>query len=182
MIIKNIMKIIVCMIILSPMLLASAHAATPLTNGMVNDYFKRCMQGVKKDGTMRPETQKPYCVCTALRMKTSMSQEDVAALSRNDRAALNKVLIDVNGPCMQYPVQDLIYSRCINSVKNQPACSCLSRKAGEYTKQEAQKKLPKLLADNPNLEDIMSPIINTPEFDRAQEQIAASCATNPNQK
>ena len=88
----NILKII-CAVILAFAFSFPAFADTPITDAVASAYFENCMQGLQKQDTMTPDTQKKYCACTALNMKKSMSQEDVVALSKNERAALNKVLI-----------------------------------------------------------------------------------------
>lgn len=162
--------------------MSSAHADTPMTDELTNQYFENCLNGLQKDSTMTPNSKKAYCVCTSVNMKKSMTSEDLIALSENKRPALNKVLLDVNGPCMQYPVRDMIQKKCMTDLKNDAMCSCLSQKVGEYTKQEVQKKLPKILADNPDVYDTMSPIVDSPEFQQATQQMALSCATNPTQK
>lgn len=159
-------------------------AGTPITGEMADKYFASCVTGAQKEGTMTPYTQKKYCACTAMNMQKTMTQEDLAALSsRGDtaRAALNKVLISVNGPCMQYPTHDLLNKKCMADVKNPEICSCLSTKMAEFMKDISGRMLPSLLANNPNIFDPVTPIMETPEFVRTQQKIALSCATNPNQ-
>lgn len=164
---------------------ASSHAeGTAITGEMAEKYFANCVTGAEKEGTMTPDSQKKYCACTAMNMQKSMTQEDLSALSsRGDtaRPALNKVLISVNGPCMQYPTHDLINKKCMTDVKNPAICSCLSNKMANFMKSISGQMLPKILADNPNIFDPVTPIMETPEFVQTQQKIALSCATNPNQ-
>jgi hypothetical protein len=118
-------------------------------------------------------------------MQQSMSQEDLTALSSKDKAvarlALNKVLLNVNGPCMQYPVHDLLQNKCMTDLKNPAICGCLSKKMGKYTAQQSQRMMPQILAQNPEIFDPLTPIMESQEFQQTQHSIALSCATNPNQ-
>jgi hypothetical protein len=161
-----------------------AFAGTPLTDTMTSKYFDNCVNGLPKQNTMPQESGKRFCACTAMNMQRAMTQEDIQALSGQDQAArnaINKILIDVNGPCMEYPVHDMIQKECMTKLGNPNICNCLSNKMAIYTKQQTQTILPKLLAQNPNLYDTVTPIVESPEFQQAQQQIALSCATNPNQ-
>lgn len=163
---------------------ASQAAGTPITGEMADKYFKNCVAGAQKDGTMSPETQKKYCACTAMNMQKSMTQEDLAALSsRGDtaRAALNKVLISVNGPCYEYSTHDLINNKCMTDVKNPAICSCVSSKMANFMKDISARMLPSILQKDPNIFDPMTPIMESPEFVETQQKITFSCATNPNQ-
>ncbi len=162
----------------------SYGANTQITGEMTEKYFANCVAGAEKQGTMTPDSQKKYCACTAMNMQKTMTQEDLSALSgRGDaaRAALNKVLISVNGPCLQYPTHDLIHGKCMTDVKNPAICSCLSNKMANFMKDISARMLPDILAKDPNIFDPVTPIMETPEFVQTQQKIALSCATNPNQ-
>lgn len=163
---------------------ASYAAGTAITGEMAEKYFANCVTNAQKDGTMTPDSQNKYCACTAMNMQKTMTQEDLSALSSKgdaQRAALNKVLINVNGPCMQYPTHDLLNKKCMSDVKNPAICSCLSNKMGNFMKDISRRMLPTLLANDPNIFDPMTPIMESPEFVQTQQKIALSCATNPNQ-
>lgn len=181
----NPFKIAGILLFLMPLLMppiSAAHADTGLTDKVTAQYFENCLGSLQKDNTMTAGSKKAYCACTSVNMKRSMTSEDLVALSENKRLALNKVLLYVNGPCMQYPVSEMLQKKCMTDLKNESMCSCLSQKVGKYTQQEVQKKLPQILADNPDVYDIISPIVNSPEFQQATQQMALSCATNPTQK
>lgn len=112
-----------------------------------------------------------------------MTQEDIQTLTNHDdsaRLALNKILLNVNGPCMEYPTHDLLNKKCMTDVKNEAICSCLSNKMGLFMKDISKRMLPKILADNPNIYDPMTPIMESQEFTTTERQVALSCATNPN--
>lgn len=162
-----------------------AKSGTPINDEMTDKYFANCVDGVKKEGTMSVEGGNKYCACTAMNMQKSMSQEDITALSGTgtpQRTALNKMLLDVNGPCMQYPVHDMLFNQCLKDVKNDAICTCLATKMGDFMADISKRMMPELLEDNPNLFDPMTPILESPEFQQRQQQIALSCATNPNEK
>lgn len=175
-------------ILFSIFLIFSSHyvmAETPVTPEMADKYFQNCLAGAQKQNQLSPENQKHYCACTAINMQKNMSQEDVAALSNKDksaRLALNKVLIHVNGPCLQYPVHDMLYNQCMKTLGTQNICECVGNKTGKYMSKISGTMLPKILADNPEIYDPMTPILESKEFQQAQQEIAMSCATNPNAK
>jgi len=175
-----------CIILLMTLIISSyTYAGTVITPEMGEKYFENCVSNTKKQGTLSSENQKKFCACTAINMQKSITQEDIRALSYRDksaRLAMNKILIDVNGPCMQYPVYDLLNNQCMADLKNTAICSCLSGKMALFTKAYTQKMLPQLLKDNPEIYDPMTPIMESTEFQRTQQNIALSCATNPNQK
>ncbi len=176
---------VLTLLVFAVILPLSVHGATPITNEISEKYFQNCVAGAKKEGTMTTDTQNRYCACTAMNMQTSMTQEDLLALSKRDepaRLALNKVLIDVNGPCMKYPVHDMLYKKCMTDVRNPRICSCLSNKMGYFMSDISKRMLPELLRENPNLYDPMTPIMESQEFQQTEQKIALSCATNPNQK
>jgi len=164
---------------------ASSYAGTAITNDIAQKYYNNCVAGAQKQGQLTPQNQQRYCACTAMNMQQSMTQEDLSALSYKDekaRLVLNKILTNVNAPCMQYPVHDMISKKCMTDLKNSGICNCLSNKMGQYTAQQAQKMMPQLLAENPNLFDPLTPIMDSQEFQQTQKSIALSCATNPNQQ
>lgn len=171
------------LLLLALMSSPTSQAGTPITDQMAEKYFENCISGAQKEGTMGPESQKKYCACTAVKMKDTMDQEDLSLLSNvgdKARPALNKVLLNVNGPCMQYPVHDLLNKKCMSDVKNPAICSCLSNKMADFMKDISGRMLPKILADNPTIFDPITPIMESEEFQKTQQQVALSCATNPN--
>lgn len=176
----------ICLLMLISIFPATSFAAgTPITNDMAQKYFNNCVAGAQKEGTMVPQNQQRFCACTAMNMQKTMTQEDLAALGAKDktaRMALNKVLINVNGPCMGFPVHDLIQKKCMTDLKNPAICGCLSNKMGQFTAAQSQKMMPEILARNPEIYDPLTPIMESQEFQQTQQSIALSCATNPNQQ
>ena len=63
-------------------------------------YYEQCWSIPRPEGTMTDQSRQTYCACTAENMK-KMVIEDLQAMQGQDQAArdaINKVLIDVNGP------------------------------------------------------------------------------------
>ena len=159
-----------------------AQAGTALTDDMTKKYFDNCVVGAQKEATMTPDNQNKFCACTAMNMQKSMTQEDVAALSsRGDtqRNAVNIMLIKVNGPCLQYPTHDLLNNKCMTDLGKADVCSCVANKMAFFMKDISGRMLPKLLAENPNLFDTQTPILESPEFVETERKIVLACATNP---
>lgn len=156
-----------------------AGAATPLTGQQTEKYLGNCMS--QPSPTMDTTPQKrEFCECTALQMQKHITVEDIAAQSGNDQAArdsLNKTITQVYSPCIQYPIYALVMKRCMAdaNVTDKSACTCSAKKMAEYTAQEAQGKLPAILAANPNVTDPSEALMGTPEFEAAQKQIADTC-------
>jgi hypothetical protein len=160
-------------------------AGTPIDDKMTDKYFGSCVELTKKEGTMTSDSINRYCACTAMNMQKKMTQEDLTDLSGTgtvQRTALNKMLLDVNGPCMRYPVKDLLNNKCMTDVKNKAICTCLSERMGTFMSDISKRMMPELLAEDPNLFDPMTPIIESQEFQQRQQQIAVSCATDPTQR
>jgi len=166
------------------LLAAPALAGTPITEESALKYYDNCLVNAEKDGTMGEESRKSYCFCTANQMKNTMSQEDLSAMGSKDperaRAAVNKVIVDVNTPCTQYPLHDKVYNQCMTTVGNEATCSCLSRNISAYIKEKSKEMMAKILRQNPNIYDPMGAIMETEDYKSAEQKIALDCATNPN--
>lgn len=153
-------------------------AATPIDQKTMTQYYKNCLARSATDKTMKDSTKTTYCQCTALYFQKNMTMEDVRASVGNDdaaRLALNKIVTDVYGPCMEYPVRDLIAGQCAKDINNAKVCNCLSDNMGSYTAKMAQKKLKDILSKSPFITDPMGAILGSPEFVKTQEKIAFSC-------
>jgi hypothetical protein len=158
---------------------------TPLTQDMAEKYFTNCLESSRAQGIMSETTAQNYCGCTAVEMKDNLSQEEVAGLNEKmevSRPVLNKVLIEVNGPCIHYPVKDLVHSKCMTDVGNSPVCQCVSEKISQFIKNISGRMLPEILKEDPNIFDPMGPIMESNEYKMRERQIVMSCATNPTQK
>ncbi|MCB9988965.1 MAG: hypothetical protein H6868_06480 [Rhodospirillales bacterium] len=155
-----------------------AQAQTPVSDKMADIYFSNCI--AKRDERMTIDTQEIMCQCTALLYQKNMSVEELQVMAQNDQAgrnALNRMLVLVYAPCMEFPVRDLIYYRCMeNKFQSQKGiCGCLADKMAQYTAESAADKLSAVLRNSPNITDPMEPIVNSPEFAQMEKRLALSC-------
>ena len=171
--------ILLSLALLTPM----ARAQTPVTETMALKYYDNCLDSAKKEGTMTKASRENYCLCTANQMKDNLSQEDLMAINGEDhlaaRKAVNKILIDVNTPCTQYPLHDLVYKECISALKSTTACSCLSKNISNYIATREQQMMADILKKDPNIYDPLGAIMETEEYKRTEKSITSSCISNP---
>jgi hypothetical protein len=163
-----------CLLCLS----VSAQAQTVITQQQGQQYYQNCVK--QPNQTMDGRTQHEFCTCTANFMMQNLTMEDLRAMNGQDQAArnaLNKMVIGVYAPCMQFPIKDLIQKKCMTDVKKQNVCQCLSNNMAAFTASEAQRLLGTVLAQNPNAFDPMSAIMDQPEFKARQQQISLQCLT-----
>ena len=156
----------------------SAAAQTPVSDDTAARFYENCMK--KPEGTMSAGTQDIFCQCTAYHTQKNLTMEDMQAMqdpSPAGRLALNKVLLDVYAPCMEFPVRDLIYNKCMENdfQRKEGICSCLADKMGRYTADSAQARLKDVLAQDPNIYDPMGPIVNSPDFAQREKRLALDC-------
>ncbi len=105
-------------------------------------YYDECLEKIPRRFT--PKAHKEYCTCTAAAMQALMTTSDVyylkhEAQSAKGKKALIKMTEQVYIPCMEYPVQDIVYLECLTNrtkdrrVKNIPDfCTCVGTKAKDY--------------------------------------------------
>ena len=151
---------------------------TRMSDQGTETYFGNCMD--LRDERMSEETQAIFCECTSLQMQQNISVEEIQAMRGNDQRArnvINKVMLNVYAPCMEFPVRDLIYNKCRENKfqASQNICSCLSEEMGKFTATSAKASLGNVLASNPNITDPMGPILESPEFVNHEKRTALSC-------
>lgn len=157
-----------------------SHAATPITDEMVEKYSAQCVTSAKEEGTMIPDSQAAFCACTGQHMKSAMTVEDLQAMQGKDQAArdaINKVLTDVNGPCMSYPIHDKVYKKCMADVGQAKTCECLSSGIATYLSAQSQTIMKDLLAKNPNMYDPMGEIMSSAAYQAEEKKLAMGCLT-----
>lgn len=158
----------------------SAYAGgTPITNDMAVKYYDQCLTNSAKDGTMYEENAKAFCQCTAQNMKNRLSQEDLNLLQEQGQGArdvVNRILIYVNGPCMSYPINDLVLRKCINDIGNDKTCACLSKGISTYITSESQKLMAGILERDPNIADPLGAIMDSAAYKMQENKIAMQCA------
>ncbi len=158
-----------------------AVAGTPINNDMAVKYYDQCLANAAKDGTMFKANAKNFCECTAQNMKNNLSQEELQALQGQGQAArnvINKILVYVNGPCMKFPVNDLVLRKCMKNIGNEKTCTCLSGGVSTYLAKEAPRMLADVLDRDPNITDPLGAIMNAPAYKIQESKIAMQCASS----
>lgn len=163
---------------------APAMAQTAVSREAANAYYQNCM--AKDDPRMTDLAQEGLCSCTAARMMTALTMEDIAAMTPEPglgRIPFNKMLTEVYGPCMQYPVEDQLNKECMNDTKvNQFAlrdqgalCRCMAGRSGQLLSTEGAVIMRDVLARNPNLADPMDAILSNASFRQRAYENLYSC-------
>lgn len=159
--------------------------ATAITKDIANAYYQNCM--AQKDARITPEGQEALCSCTAARMTETMTVEDIQTMGRNDRQGrekLNDMLVNVYGPCMKYPVQDLVAAQCVSDPKidmmnlrmdRGALCTCMGEQAGAWFSTKGNEMISRLLEMDPNLTDPIGPIMDSSDFKRASYNSLLAC-------
>lgn len=158
-----------------------AFAQTPIPDEMAQKYYQSCLSNSQKEGTMTKQSQDSFCRCTSKLMQQTMVVEDLVAMQGQDQAArdaINKILTDVNGPCMQYPVHDKVYKKCMSDVGKRGTCECLSGGIADYLSQQSQTLMRDLLNKNPNIIDPMGEIMSLPDYQKTERALALQCLTS----
>lgn len=158
--------------------IGTAHAQTPITDEMTEAFYHDCVRIENEE--MSAGTHDIFCQCTAQKMQENLSVEDVHTMRGNGqsaRNALNDMMIKVYAPCMEFPVHDLIYNRCMKEEMRakKGICGCLAGKMSAYTAQTAQETLGDVLKKNPNITDPMEPIVNSGAFARTEKKLVLEC-------
>ncbi len=189
----NIMKAFSLFLILPLISISYAHAQpapaakpaastqTKMSNEKAGEFYKHCLQRATDDKTMTPATKAVFCQCNMVHMQQSMTMEDIEASVGNDQAArnaINKMLVEVYAPCMEYPVRDLLAGQCAKDIPGKPkVCNCISDNMGAYMSKVAKPMFKEMLAKNPNMADPMNALLENPEFKKQQQSMAFSCIT-----
>lgn len=160
-----------------------AHA-TEISNDTANQYYQNCIAGATPP-ELNKQTQDTLCACTAAHMKTGFTMEDMQAMSKKDetaRLALNKMIVNVYAPCIQYPAYDYYYNVCVSNPQTaslsknpQALCGCLAQKVSSYLAQNSQQVFAGILARNPNIIDPMAALTSDPQFDQFAQGQLVSC-------
>jgi hypothetical protein len=158
--------------------------ATPISKATANAYYSNCMK--QADPRLSPQNQQALCACTSSQMMQSLTMEDMQAMGQKTaagNAALNKMLINVYAPCITYPVQDLLNSQCMSDPKVKAIgsamnmgrlCGCMSKRTGDWYAVQGRALMAQILAQNPNVVDIITPVMQSKQFnDQAYANLRA---------
>jgi hypothetical protein len=152
---------------------------------MADAFYINCLRKMNPDITQ--QDLQGLCECTAKRMKTEMTPEQIKIMAQNDEAgrlALNHMLLDIYAPCMNYPVQSRLEKQCHSAPKaeNLPAgldwekiCYCSAVKTGQWYTSHGRELMQAVIAKNPNVYDLTGPIMDDPSFKQAAHDNLTSC-------
>ena len=154
--------------------IANSANATPITEEQANKFYQSCFN--TKDPRLLPGSQEFWCGCVKQKMMQNFTFEDAVAYTKQDRTAMNKMLINVYSPCLEIPVHDDVFQECQKQNVPTNTCQCLAKGIGEYTQREASRLIGGVLAKYPNAFDPLAAIKQTPEFEAQTKVIARQCA------
>ena len=178
------MKILFLLFVLSMGAIGTPAQATPINNTMADKFYLNCVAGGQQEGTMSQPDIEKYCACTSNNMQRVVSVKELGAIGKDTpegRAILNKVIVQVNAPCSEFPISAMVQKECIAKGNSQRICGCLSVGVGKFLSQKSENWLGEILTKNPNTANPMAPIYENPEFIQAQQQIGMSCAMQSGQ-
>ncbi len=162
--------IIAFMLVVIPV---TAMAQTAITSETANAYYKKCMEN--DDQRMSDESQESLCSCTAVKMMSVVTEEDLARMSPAPgpgRASYDKMLADAYGPCMQLPVEDQLFGECMKdskikqfALRDQSAlCRCMAKNSTRMLAVEAPNMMREKLQKTPDLKDAFDPLAYDPDL------------------
>lgn len=175
---------IVALVLLTILSTSAAFAQTPVSRDQAQNYYEKCRS--KTDPRVHPETMDAFCSCTAKEMIKSMSVEDVEVMGSGvgqSRDKLNKMILEVYTPCMNYMVTEMVGAECMTNPDidkfsgkiNKPAlCQCMGEETGLWFTQEGRALMRDVLAKTPNIDDPLGPVMETKAF---KEQTYSSIST-----
>lgn len=183
--VKMIVRIVPVLSVLMFVLSAAVSAATPIDKESANAYFAKCNS--TRDPRMTEETQEELCACTSVQMMQALSVEDVQMMGENTprgRMMLNKMLIEVYGPCMAGPVRDMVLGECDRdprvaladqTVDRRKLCGCMATKTGSWFESEGRTIMQSVLKEQPYTADPISPVMDSKIFKDASYEAMMSC-------
>lgn len=160
----------------------SAQAQTSISKEQTNQYYAAC--AAQTDPRFSKDTQKLFCACTAARYQQALTVEDVQIMGGQTQAArdaMNKMIVNVYAPCMQYPTRDYHYQTCISNPKvkilgnPQKVCECSANEVAQYIGENGQALFAEILKTSPNITDPMQAIYNSEKFQSYAQSKLLGC-------
>jgi hypothetical protein len=170
-----------------------ADAAQPgaIIDKMADAYYINCLR--KTNPNISQQNLQGLCECTAKRMKTEMTPDQIKVMAQNDEAGrqeLNHMLLDVYAPCMNYPVESMVEKQCLSDPKteNLPGgldrekiCYCMAERTGQWFTGHGRELMQAVIAKDPNVYDPVGPAMDDPSFKKASYANLMSCITGAGQ-
>lgn len=150
--------------------------ATPVSKQQANTYFASCIDNAARtEQRFSKDSQQMFCACTAARLTQFFSIEDMQTMTDttnpNARIALNKMIVDVYAPCMEYPTKEYHLSQCLANPQvgrlggnPQQLCQCAADGVAQHLKAHGSEMFQEVLTRNPNIEDPMQALYDDPKF------------------
>ena len=168
-----------------------SSAQTPVSKETANTYFANCVKAAQSSAnsgpqSLSPQSQSMLCACTAARMTTNFTMEDMQTMTGQDpvvaRVAYNRMLVNVYAPCMETPSYDYYFNTCMQNPQStqygankESICRCLGGTMALHLRQNGAQVFYELLQRNPNLTDPMAALYNDPAFEAFVMQKLTSC-------
>ncbi len=123
-----------------------ACAQTKITKAQAQKFYTGCISNALTLQGFTPIQRDYFCTCTAVKMEQNLSTEDVRGMSetktKEGRAALVKMLEQVQFPCIMRPLADNIRDECVKRASANPQfaaggkkyCGCLADQMMSYVK------------------------------------------------
>ncbi len=163
----------------------TSYSQTPITKESANAYFADCVQKQSPDPSFKKESQDMFCACTAARLTTSYTMEDMTATASPDpaiaRPAFNKIIYDVYAPCMETPTFDYYYNTCATNPDTskygnvKSICQCLGGSMAMHLRNNGQALFKDLLQRNPQMTDPMQALTSDPAFQSFAQRELTAC-------
>lgn len=168
----------------------TAQARTAVTKDAANAYYTACME--KDDKRLTEEAHISLCSCTAAKMMTTLSMEDINAM--NDKAGpgrdlYNKMLADSYGPCMQVAIQDELDKECMTDSRiNQfglkdkaSLCQCVGIRTGNFIAAESPAIVQQILKNKPDVTDLYAAFLDNNSVRQTAYDNVTACLHSNNQ-
>lgn len=168
----------------------SAHAGsgsfTPVSKETANVYYQNCVSQQSAQ-SFSQQAQGMMCACTAARLTQFFTMEDMATMTNNQsppqaqRAAFNKMLINIYAPCMEEPTREYHYNACISNPQTsqygdpQTICRCMADQVATHMQVYGPRVFQDLVARNPNITDPMAELTNDPSFQTFAKSKLLAC-------
>ncbi len=151
----------------------SAYGQTEISRGVANAYYQNCIS--RDDPRMSDSAQDSLCSCSAAKFMEIMSLEEAVAMNKTPgpgRVEYNKMLTQVYGPCMQAPIEDVLYQECTNDrhVKEfllrdtARLCRCTAMRSANVIAADGPQMVTRLLKHIPDVTDPMEHMLNDQMF------------------
>ena len=160
-------------------------AQTAITKDAANAYNENCL--IQETPLMSDKAKELMCSCTAAQMMKNMFVEDIIAM-RSDgpeaRPAVNKMLLNVYAPCIEFPAYDYHFYTCLEnpdtkklSGNPRELCTCLASEVADYLDKNSAQVFGDILARNPQVYDPMAALTEDRSFKEfAQARLLACVA------